>query len=291
MKSKEYKISDKKHVLKIISVSFLLALLVSTVSVWIYNNPQNDIFPFNLLSAENGNENEYLQIQWDFNSGPTLSTQLNEEINKLMFVKIDVGFRVENSTGGYHYESLEGINYNITSIEAWLYDDEVIVEMGEMGEIQRPVSGSWSMHIHGESPDCPNDIFCGPPDIKLNESENLNQLYSSFARDIANIGTFSNITHNGTEELSLLNSEIEVLYWAITHVYTDGSYMQFNIFNDIMIIRSTPLEIYLINEGGTSYGPSTNNNNSVSFKAKIEGPILPNYVDGINSLLTLIVNR
>ncbi|MHA2100212.1 MAG: hypothetical protein ACW99A_16175 [Candidatus Kariarchaeaceae archaeon] len=118
MKTKEYKLSDKKHILKIISVSFLLAILVSTVTVWIYNNPQNDIFPFNLLNNEENNKNEYPQINWDFNSGPTLSAQLNAEINKLMFIKIDAGYRVENPTGGYHYESLEGINHNVTQIEA-----------------------------------------------------------------------------------------------------------------------------------------------------------------------------
>ncbi|MHA2100211.1 MAG: hypothetical protein ACW99A_16170 [Candidatus Kariarchaeaceae archaeon] len=146
------------------------------------------------------------------------------------------------------------------------------------------------MVVYSETSNCPDDIFCLEI-ITFNETENMNQLYSSFTQDIAHIGNFNNITHNGTEEVSLLNSEIEILYWAITHVYTDGSYMQFNIFNDIMIIRLTPLKIYLINEGGTAYGPSTNNNNSISFKAKIEGPILPNYVDGINSLLKRIINQ
>ncbi|MHA2249013.1 MAG: hypothetical protein ACXAD7_01565 [Candidatus Kariarchaeaceae archaeon] len=288
MKIGNTKLLHRKDIAKILTTAFIMALLSISISFWIYDNSQNDIFPFNYL--ENDSQEDFEQIQWDFNSGLTLSNQLSEEINKLMFFKIDAGYRIKNPTGGYHYESVEGINYNVTEIEAWIFDDEVDIEMGRIGEIQRPVSGSWRMVIHSVSSNCPDDIFCHEL-IILNETENMNHLYSSFTNDISNIGNFINVTNNGTEEVSLLNADIEILYWAITHVYTDGSFMEFHIFNDMIIIRYSPLEVFLIQEGGVAYGPSINNTNSISFKAKIEGPILPNYTDGINSLLTSIVNR
>ncbi|MCH8907449.1 MAG: hypothetical protein IH840_10205 [Candidatus Heimdallarchaeota archaeon] len=287
--------------------SFLLSLLVSTTTFLIYRNNRRDIFPFteeknnDILPGneeENNVEAEIDQIQWAFDSGPSLSNQLSDEIDKLMFFKIDAGYRIKNPTGGYHYESsIQGIGYNVTGIEAWLYSDDVVVEDGTIGEIQRPIAGSWRMWIDSvisenrsiDPSKCPNDIFCGFPQIEFGERENMNHLFSSFNQDMANIGNFSDVTHNGTEEVAFLNSEIEVLYWRITHVYMDGSFMEFYIFDDVLIIRHTPLEVFLISEGGVAFGPVINNVNSVSFKVKIDGAILPNYIDGINLLLTSIV--
>lgn len=295
MDSNNPKLLSTNHIWKILFAAFLMALLVSSTALLVYRNYNNDIFPF--TNSEIKGEDGFEEIQWQFDSGLSLSNQLTEEINKLMFVKIDVGYRIENPTGGFHLHSIEGINYNVTDIEAWLYDDEVIGEEGKIGEIQRPVAGSWRMWIHSsienrsvDPENCPDDLFCGPPMIVLNETQNMNDLYASFTQDIANIGNFLNVTSNGTEEVAFLNSKIEVLYWQITHVYRDGSFMKFYIFDDIMIIRYTPLEIYLINEGGVTVGPSYNNANSVSFKVTIKGAIMPNYINGINSLLTTIKN-
>lgn len=160
MKDNNPRLLNSKYIFKIVLTAFLLSLLVSTATLWIYNNAKNDIFAFDKL--ENNNEEEIQHIQWEFNSGLSLSNQLNEEIDKIMFVKIDAGYRIENPTGGYHYESVEGINYNVTGTEAWLYDDTVQVESGEIGEIQRPISGTWRMYIDSSDSkvsDCPSDFI------------------------------------------------------------------------------------------------------------------------------------
>lgn len=253
----------------------VLILIVSTILATFY--PLVD-------RSKNGEDNPDLQNyefdlkNWDLTDGSGLALSYVKNQDRLAFVEILVG-RVSStidSRAGWQITS-EGIfsraTFSLTIIPQInkAYTDAEIKPSADIFD------ESWALVLNDcSSADCQTQIH--------NIHDQLTKLQNGFTTDILKFGLIENITDHSLDVISDLKALKDVLWWKISHMYSDTMFVQMEVFQQNLIIRIR--EIISITQSGYTFGLIFNTDSSRrrTYSTQINGSF-DGYTSAINSLI------